>query len=186
MGDQLMKLARLAHGGTSMKAISQIFNVDESKILQLIETSEYSKSLSEVAGEEAEKAALLDKGWDGIEELAMSNVVNALRHNPDPDYAIKAASLANKAIRRNGVHGMKQNTPIQVNQNLQAVIHIQPVFAKTLQENYLVEDVKEVAKAKKVVNALNPAAVKNLLMPLTSMNAIADDLLDDVMDGVLA
>jgi len=178
MSSQLMKLAKLTHSGASMQAMTAIFNVDEKQILQLTQSDEYNKALGKVVEEEFTKSQLLDKGWDGVEEMAMANVVNALRHNPDPDYALKAAGLANRAIRRNG--NMKQNTPIQVNQNLQAVIHIQPDFAKTLQDNYLVEDIRENKVQKKITNALNPAAVKNLLRPLTVMNEMAADFMDDL------
>jgi len=174
----LNKLAKLAYDGASTKSIAQCFNVEESQILEVIDTKEYKQQLAEISEENAEKAQLFDQGWDGVEEFAISNVLANLKNNPDPEFALKAASLANKAIRRNGK--MKQNTPIQVNQNLQAVINIQPAFAKTLEENYFVEDVSKVKFEKKITNALNPTAVKNLLMPVS--RAYADEFsVDDVI-----
>lgn len=170
----LEKLAKLAYDGASTKSISQCFNVEESQILEIIETDEYKKQLSVITVENLEQAQLLDKGWEGVESFAVSRVLNELQHNPDPDFALKAAQVANKAIRRNGT--MRQNTPIQVNNNLQAVINIQPAFAKTLQDNYLVEDVSKKKFEKKITNALNPAGVKKLLAGVTSF---ADDFAID-------
>lgn len=177
----LEKLAKLAYDGASTKAIAQCFNVEEGQILEIIETPEYRKQLAGVTEDNLEKAALLDMGWDGVEEYAISSVLNTLQNNPDPDYALKAASLANRAIRRNGK--MRQNKTIEVNNNLQAVIHIQPEFAKTLQNNYLINDVSKEEFKKKITNALNPREVKALLMP-DGVNKHDDDF--DLADLALS
>lgn len=157
----LEKLAKLAYDGASTKAMAQCFNVDESQVLDIVETDEYKKQLSIVINENVEQAQLLDMGWEGVESFGVSAVLAHLKTNPDPDFALKAASLANRAIRRNGV--VRQNSTIQVNNNMQAIISIQPAFAKTLQDNYLVEDVSQDVFEKKITNALNPAGVKDLL-----------------------
>ena len=182
MNDQLTKLAKLAHRGASIKSMAAVFNLEESQILQLVETPDYRAELSTISIEEFDKSNIVDQGWDAVEEMSISNVIDNLRMNPDPDFALKAAALANKAIRRNGSAGNKQNTPIQVNTNLQAVIQIQPAFAKTLQDNYLIEDVKEEKLPKKIVNALNPTKVKQLLSNVTGLaTEVNNDMLADFL-----
>lgn len=171
----LEKLAKLAYDGASTKAIAQCFNVEESQILDMVESAEYKKQLSIVTDNNMQEAQLLDMGWEGVESFGVSAVLAHLKTNPDPDFALKAASIANKAIRRSG--SMRQNNTIQVNNNMQAVISIQPAFAKTLQDNYLVEDVSKERFEKKITNALNPAGVKELLGGVAK--SIADEFMID-------
>jgi len=178
MKKHINKLAKLAYSGASMKAMAAVFNVDEEQISQLIKTDDYKTEMAIITEESFTKAAILDKGWEGIEEYAVSSVLDVLMNAPDPDFALKAAGMANKAIRRNGMNGMgnKQNNMIQINQNMQAIIHVQPVFAKTLQEHYLVEDVRERELPKKVVNAMNPKMVKELLTDGENHGLVLDEI----------
>lgn len=182
MKEQMNKLAKLAHDGASMQVICDIFNVEQPQILELMELDVYKKALSEVSAEDYEKSQLLNKGWDGVEEFGISQVLDYMQTVVDPEYALKAVALANKAIRRGGSNQMNNgNAMIQVNNNLQAVIHVQPGFAKTLEENYMVEDVRETNFPKKITNALNPAKVKDLLRNAIDFKpVIADDVMKDL------
>lgn len=74
-------------------------------------------------GEEAEKQIQLQidlaDGWNAVEEKALAQVFETLQYNRDPKYALVAAQMANKAIRRQGsaqnpivVDNSKQETNI--------------------------------------------------------------------------
>lgn len=164
MSDKFDKLAKLAYNGASMRSMCTIFNLEETALQQLMEMDGYKTSLATVTDENIEFDSLIDKGWDGIEEAAMTNVLHELKHNPDPEYALKAAAFANKAIRNYGKKSVRPNVPIGVQNNMQAVIHVHPKFAGKLQNNYVIDgkcDSNELSK--KIINALDPSAVKCLL-----------------------
>ncbi len=191
MLDKIIKIAKLAHSGASVQAIASVFNLDESVILAVKEQAEYKIELSRIQENSFDKAQTLDGGWDRVEEQGMLQVLDHLEKVPDPDFALKAIALANKAIRRNGNQANRLNTPIEVNNNLQAVILVQPQFAKAMKEGYLIDDVKQPTFVKKITNAMNPSAVKNLLgrnlndkMQTGEVNEILSDL-DNIAEAIL-
>ncbi len=193
MLDRIEKIAKLAHSGASVTAIASVFSLEEQAILQIIETPDYKIALGKIQATSFDKEQLLDGGWDRIEQQGMLQVIEHLEKVPDPDFALKAITLANKALRRNG--NSRVNKPIEVNANLQAVIVVQPQFAKAMQEGYLIDDVKTPSFAKKITNAMNPNAVKTLLgkkpivdnMVTGEVNELLDDMnvLDDIADAIL-
>lgn len=53
---------------------------------------------SEMARAEANQ--IFDSNWDLVEHRALTAVAQELAVNPDPDFALRAAAVANKAVRR--------------------------------------------------------------------------------------
>lgn len=180
--EKFNKLAKLAYKGASMQSICDIFTLEESNVRELMDSDAYKQALATITDDNFSFNSLIDRGWDGIEEAAMGSVLEELKHNPDPDFALRAAAMANKATRTHGKN--KTNVPIQVQNNMQAIIHVQPRFADKLQSDYIVNDVKDVRLDKKVTNALNPNAVKHLL----GMSSNSNDLLHampNIADAIL-
>lgn len=163
MHDKFTKLAKLAYNGASMQSMCAIFNLGEPELLQLMDMDNYKTALGEVTEAEFDFNSLVDKGWDGVEELAVTNVLLELKNNPDSDFALRAAVAANKAVRSHGKKSFRHNAPINVQNNMQAVIYVQPKFAERLQNDYIVQDKTGIKLDKKIINALNPNAVKHLL-----------------------
>lgn len=48
----------------------------------------------------AESNQIFDSNWDLVEHRALTAVAQELAVNPDPDFALRAAAVANKAVRR--------------------------------------------------------------------------------------
>ena len=78
-----------------------------------------------------------DNNWDAAENLALQNVARELQISPDPEFALRAAAVANKAVRRRredaklaaqGALAMNQ----QVNTNNIAILNLPKVFMQQL------------------------------------------------------
>lgn len=62
---------------------------------------EYKESYSRQLSQRAQRAVDLEEGWDTVEERAVAVVLETLAHQRDPKFALHAAYIANKAVRRN-------------------------------------------------------------------------------------
>ena len=157
--EALQRIAKMEHAGVPANQIATAFNLDAGKLAELQQTPRYKEELAAIAAESFEKIDVMNEGWDIVENVAMNKVVEHLQRAPDPDYALKAAALANKAQRR----GRHTNEVIGQQPNAQAVINVNLQFADKLQETFVIEQepVKELIK--KDDNFLPPKAVNQLL-----------------------
>lgn len=130
--EKMLKLARMELHGVPRKQTSMAMGLGESRITQLMETDEYKTAAEQIAGENFAQNELINKGWDGIEALGIRRVVETLQADPDPDFALRAASIANKAARRGG---FAQN-PISANVGVRAIINLNSTFVEKLQQNF--------------------------------------------------
>jgi len=149
--------------------------LDISQVNRLIESEQFKTLLALEKDSQITNALQYDDGWDYAENLALSKVIENLQSIPDPEYALKVASLANKASRRSNVH---KNNPIVPIANLQAVINLNPTFVQKLQKTFEVSERKLENLEQKTVNLLNPKGVKNLLQPKEEMEETADLLMN--------
>ena len=74
----------------------------EEKVSKLADTQLVKDKMASLQSEQLDQADKLRRGWDAVEEEALGTVLHTLQANPDPDYALRAAAVANKAERRNG------------------------------------------------------------------------------------
>lgn len=153
------RIAKMDHAGVSISQIAQACNIDDVKLVELMETPKYKEALASIAAETFDKMDVLNGGWDMVENLAMNKVVDHLQRAPDPDYALKAAALANKAIRR----GKHENNPIGLQPNNQAIINVSLQFADKLQQNFQINQTEVKELKKKDDNFLPPKSVSRLL-----------------------
>lgn len=154
------KLARMDHAGIAHIDIANAFGVSEGRISQIFATPEYKAALSSVQMQDFDKIDVLNRGWDSVEDLGVAKIIEVLQ-SPfvDEDYALKAAALANKALRR----GKGLNNPLQVPSGQQTVVTLHATFVNQLQESFVVEPRKVEELAKKDTNILNVQGVKSLL-----------------------
>ncbi len=170
------RIAKMDFAGVSETQIATACNISSAKLSELQETEKYKIVLAEIAAESFDKADVLNGGWDMVENLAMNKVVDYLQRAPDPDYALRAAAYANKAVRR----GQHNNTPIAVQPGQQAIINVSLSFADKLQQAFVIKPEAAKNLKKKDDNFLPPKAVNALLTKkaIKVQNEIADDLGD--------
>lgn len=90
-----------AHGLSDMQIAAALFLSDE-QILAARKSTAFKKKYAEDAETAIQAQIDRDDGWDAVEERAIKNVLESLEYNRDPKYALGAAAIANKAIRRKG------------------------------------------------------------------------------------
>lgn len=78
-----------------------------------------------------------DSNWDAVENLALQQVARELKVSPDPEYALRAAAVANKAVRRRREEAKlaAQGALVanqQVNTNNIAILSLPKVFMQQL------------------------------------------------------
>ena len=128
----LEKIANMVLVNVPQNQIAAACNVSESRISQIINLPEYKLIEQKVAVDKFEESEMLNMGWDSVEALGVKHTILALNNNPEPEFALKAALVANKAVRR----GTFQNQPIPQSAGIRAVIHLNPVFVDKLQQNF--------------------------------------------------
>lgn len=160
--EKMQKLARMELGGVPRKQTAMAMGVSEGRISQLIATEEYQEQAEAIAQAKFQENELVNKGWDSVEAMGLKNVVTALQNDPDPDFALRAAVVANKASRRGSQH---QNNPIAQAAGAKAVIHLNANFVDKLQQNTfnITERKNELAENQKDSNFLGARNVQELL-----------------------
>lgn len=160
---QLEKLARMRSAGMQAVDIAVATSLTESRLSQIFATEDFMKVEELVANEQFEEQELMNAGWDGIEALGINKVVEHLNADPDPEFALKAAALANKASRR----GTHRNNPIATAAGgLKAVVVLNNTFVAQLQGNAVLGNKsgeKSLVNQKKAVNFMAPKCVQDLL-----------------------
>lgn len=87
--------------GSSPESLSSIFNLPADSIENIKTTEEYKTAAS--------KREMLNQGWDSLEALSLSYIIEHIKTDPDPDYALTAAKIANAAKRHGVVADMVRN-----------------------------------------------------------------------------
>lgn len=184
LDEKMLKLARMIEQGIPEKELANIFGTSQESLSAVLASEGYVQALAHVQSESFDKQELLNKGWDGIEEHAMSTVLGHLQGpTPDPDYALKAAALANKATRR----GKHINEPIVVQPNMQSVIQLNATYVGKLEQNFSVAERKPATLQMQETNMLSVKGVKSLLGTVvkeTRKEVVIEDL--DGLDFVNA
>lgn len=158
--DQLEKLARMEAGGVSRDAICKSTGLSESRISQIFESEEFKEIQEQVHAANWEEQELVNRGWDSVEALGINGVVQALQADPDPDFALRAAAVANKAIRR----GDYKNNPIAANVGMKAVIVMNNTFIDRIKERQIGGNtVEQLSDEKKASDFMPPKDVQSLL-----------------------
>lgn len=138
----LEKVAKMALARIPQNQIAAVCGISESRLSQIMTSKEYQEKATIIAAKKFEEQQLLNNGWDSVEALGMKTVLSTLRQDPDPEFALKAAVVANKAVRR----GTFNNQPIDPQDaGVRAVIHLNPTFVDKLQQNFQINTEKSEA-----------------------------------------
>jgi hypothetical protein len=150
--------------------IALVLGIDSEKLLAIMDSEGYQTALAIKEEQDVLKYDTLNDGWDIVENLAVNRVIETLEKNSDPDFAMKAATLANKAQRR----GKHVNAPLNAQPNMQTIIQVTQNFASALQNNYAIKERDVRLIAKKDSNFLSAKGVQSLLGTTVELQAEKD------------
>lgn len=153
------KLVQLINSGMPTAMMADFLNLEPNQLAELLEVPELKQLIAQQEAAERLNSADASSKWDEVEVLALKNVLGELNSRPDPVFALKAAAVANKAIRS---HKGKQQAMQQLVEGAKTI---------TLQLN------------QQVVNALvnaGPISVPatSLTAPVQSTSVAASKVLD--------
>lgn len=160
------RVAAMKNAGMPDSQIATACGVSIDVLEKVYEKDSYKTEIAKIAEESFDKFNTLNEGWDMIENNAMNKVAEHLNKMPDPEFALRAAVMANKAQRR----GRHTNTPIAAIPNSQVTIQLTANFADRMQTNFAVEQRKPEAIQQKDNNFLAPKKVQALLGKVVKPN----------------
>lgn len=130
------KLVQLINSGMPTAMMADFLNLEPAQLAELLEVPELKQLIAQQEAAERLNSADASSKWDEVEVLALKNVLGELNSRPDPIFALKAAAVANKAIRSHKgkqqamqqlVEGAKTIT-LQLNQQVvNALVNAGPV-----------------------------------------------------------
>lgn len=136
------KLVQLINSGMPTAMMADFLNLEPNQLAELLEVPELKQLIAQQEAAERLNSADASSKWDEVEVLALKNVLGELNSRPDPVFALKAAAVANKAIRSHKgkqqamqqlVEGAKTIT-LQLNQQVvNALVNAGPVAGPTAQ-----------------------------------------------------
>lgn len=170
--EKLDKIARMRLHEVPLSEIAAIVGISESRISQICATEQYQEIYSKLAYEIVEQYNTLNDGWDSVEALALDCVVKHLEWQKDPDFALRAATMANRANRR----GRFNNVPLQGRTDVRAVINLSAKFVQKFEQHFTPQpnvprnlngnpDKKIDMLPRKASDVLTPDAVEKLFEP---------------------
>lgn len=122
--------------GAPKVAIMEALGISEDEFDRLNTKQEVKQAVLVSETQRLETGAIMDSGWDVIENQAMAIVLEAVREARDPEFSLRAAAVANKAIRRRREDAklLAQTQPGEYkNVNNIAVINLPKMFVNSLQ-----------------------------------------------------
>lgn len=164
--EMLERIARMLLLGFTSTQIAIAASSTAEEIEQLVKTQELQAELDRLITAKTEQAATVADGWDEVEAASLE-VIKTKLQNPfgvDEDFALRAATLANKASRGRAQQLRSQAQLPGGSAVDNAVIFLGATFVGNLQNNFnvLTERVQE-APEKKVFNSLSAEDVSTLL-----------------------
>lgn len=152
------KLVQLINSGMPTAMMADFLNLEPNQLAELLEVPELKQLIAQQEAAERLNSADASSKWDEVEVLALKNVLGELNSRPDPVFALKAAAVANKAIRS---HKGKQQAMQQLVEGAKTI---------TLQLN------------QQVVNALVNAGPTAQLAPAVQINSGSSGASSKVLD----
>lgn len=132
------QFAELRTNGAPKQVIMDALGLTEDDFSKLSSREEIKEAVTKAEVERAKTSAVFDTNWDTVEDLALKSVARELQINPDPEFALRAAAVANKAVRRRREDAKlaAQNSlsyGTQVNTNNIAILNLSKNFIQQLQ-----------------------------------------------------
>lgn len=83
--------------------ICSVCRLTDGQLQELVKAVEFEELYQGKLIEQQEARVLRDKGWEGIEDLGIGQVLSYLQASTDPEFSLKAAMVANKAHKTRSV-----------------------------------------------------------------------------------
>ena len=148
------KLVQLINSGMPTAMMADFLNLEPAQLAELLEVPELKQLIAQQEAAERLNSADASSKWDEVEVLALKNVLGELNSRPDPVFALKAAAVANKAIRSHKgkqqamqqlVEGAKTIT-LQLNQQVvNALVNAGPATEATAQLAPAVQSISSIS-----------------------------------------
>lgn len=96
--DQVTRIASMTLAGVPDDQVLQVYPMKQEELAELRELDEYKEEFAKLA----EKQVSISQGWNELEEKSLFHLKSIMETRPDPDFALRVAAVANKAVRRHG------------------------------------------------------------------------------------
>lgn len=137
--DVYFSIARALTSGISPAGIAKVFNYQVEEVATLLAEPDFMRLKTWYAELLQRRSFDSDDNWDSLEGKAISNLGDIAKHNRDPDFNLKLASIANRAQRR---HRAPTSTPLDPNNAGKTVnISFQKRFVKQLENGYEAQEI---------------------------------------------
>lgn len=164
--DQYERIAALLLDGVAQSSVAEIMGITPGRITQIKDEENFKQIYSRLAGERIEKDSKVNNSWDKIEQDALDVVAKRLKFSNDPEFALKAAAVANRATRRGSARG-NQAIPSDLGQRV--VIQLNNTFINQIQQGQteqgrLIEGKSVIdTSGTKTMDVLPPAQVEKFI-----------------------
>lgn len=99
--DRLAKqFIKLITQGATREIIINALGISEDEYSKLAAREDLAQYVVDTETNRLTISKQFDDNWDYVENLALTSVAEELKLNPDPEFALRAAMVANKAVRR--------------------------------------------------------------------------------------
>lgn len=189
------KLVQLINSGMPTAMMADFLNLEPNQLAELLEVPELKQLIAQQEAAERLNSADASSKWDEVEVLALKNVLGELNSRPDPVFALKAAAVANKAIRSHKgkqqamqqlVEGAKTIT-LQLNQqvvnalvNAGPTAQLAPAMSSKVLDVFTAKDMERLARGGSEIEAyFEPVQQAEATSPAgIEMLKQVDDLID--------
>lgn len=158
------KLVTLRMQGVPDNQICDLYSLTAPEYEKIQKDEEYIDLLCEKTTEGLVNQHERNAGWDDVEDQALVNVLGHLEKDIDPDFALRAAAVANKAVRRRA-----NNTPVTGAAGVRAVISLSTQFIDKVDGNMVIQH-RQVAleqSAERIVDMPDMQQAMEILRPKT-------------------
>jgi len=153
----LRRIASLSIHELPVDKIADIVGINVDDLYKIYETKEYRDIFSSIYNDELEQQEAIKDGWDGVEALAISQVLNSLQGSVDQEYALRAAMVANRAQRRSINNRPLNARPVE---GKVIVFQLRQTFVQQINDRQRNMTVLE----NKQEDGLNPKSVEKMFM----------------------
>ena len=179
------KLANLIACGVQERDILDIMACSDDEYRTALADPAVQKEIQTAKDKRYQQHNDINDAWDAIEAEGANVVLHTLLNNPDPSFALAAATQANKMRRRDV--GTGQIQPINAQQNNIVVLKLNQSFTEHL-ENRLQSDIEATTEElssegmPKDMNSLSLVDAERILLPVETVEA--EQSLEDLMQGI--
>lgn len=86
--------------GVDSESIRELLNCSGEDLREVEDHEDYKAIRQYIAGRYAEMSVSQTTGWDQIENIAIENLVKRMPFEKDSEFLLRAAAVANKAVRK--------------------------------------------------------------------------------------